>query len=320
MHIALITPYGAETQSGNWHTATRWAGLLKQAGHRVEVSTHWNGEAVDLMIALHARRSALSIQAFAAWQPQSPLIVVLTGTDLYRDIRTDTDAQQSLQLATRLVVLQEKGLEELAPELQDKSRIIYQSAPDIAPSSKTPECFDVLCIGHLREEKDPFRPALAATLLPQQSSIRITHLGGALSAEIAQAAHEMQEIYPRWTWADAVPHEEVLTRLSRAHLLVVSSHMEGGANVICEALAASVPVIASDISGNIGMLGQDYPGYYPVGNETRLAQLLARAETDPGFYAELVRHCSARRSLMTPEQEADSLKQLIGQFAARPER
>ena len=317
MHIALITPYGAETKSGNWHTAARWAVFLREGGHRVDVSTHWNGEPVDRMIALHARRSALSIQAFAAWQPQSPLVVVLTGTDLYRDIQFDADAKQSLQLATRLVVLQDMGLQELDTALHAKTAVIYQSAPDIAPLPKSGEHFEVLVIGHLREEKDPFRAALASALLSPDSKVRITHLGNALSPDMEQTASDMQQHCPRWKWMGAVPHEDVLAHLARTHLLVISSHMEGGANVICEALAADVPVIASEISGNVGMLGKGYPGYYPVGDEQALAHLLSKAETDADFYAYLQSHCRARRELMTPEKEAAAVRQLVAEFSAR---
>jgi putative glycosyltransferase (TIGR04348 family) len=318
MRIALITPYGPKHQNGNWHTAARWATFLREAGHRVDVSTTWENEPADAMIALHARRSAPAIHAFAAKHPDRPLIVVLTGTDLYRDIRHDTDAQLSLELAHRLVVLQEKGVEEMAPELAAKTRVIYQSAPDIPRQPLSKDAFEVLVIGHLREEKDPYRTALAAALLPEHSRIRITHLGRALSTEIEEETKLLQSQIPRWRWLGEMPHEAVIDRLSRAHLMVVSSRMEGGANVICEALAADVPVIASDIPGNIGMLGKDYPGYYPVGDEQKLAQLLTRAESDGDFYAGLASLCHARRVLMTPEREAASVRQLVAESETRP--
>lgn len=316
MRIALITPYGADSQNGNWHTAARWTQFLRDAGHHVEVAIHWNGEPADLMIALHARRSALSIQAFSAWHPDLPLVVVLTGTDLYRDIQFDADAKQSLQLAHRLVVLQEKGLDELAPELHQKTRVIYQSAPDITRQLQTPGVFEVLVIAHLREEKDPFRAALASASLPEQSRVRVTHLGRALSPEMENTARAMQAQNPRWQWLGGVSHDDVIAHLSRTNLLVVSSLMEGGANVICEALAADVPVIASDIPGNIGMLGKDYPGYYPVGDEQHLAEAISKAENDPDFYAGLVSHCRKRRVLMTPEKEATAVRQLVTEFDA----
>ncbi len=317
MRIVLITPYGAEQRGGNWHTAARWAAFLRDAGYEVELSTEWNGAPADLMIALHARRSFKSILAFAESHPSRPLVVVLTGTDLYRDIHTDADAQTSLDLAHRLVVLQGRGMDELKPEHAAKTRVIYQSAPEIAHHHRFGGPFLVLVVGHLREEKDPFRAALASAYLPEHSRTQIMHLGRALSEEMAQTARLAENRLPRYRWLGELTHDAVMEHFARADLLVVSSVMEGGANVICEALAAGVPVVASAVSGNIGMLGENYPGYYPLEDERRLAQLISRAENDPEFYAELVRECRNRRALMTPQREASSIRQLVGEFEAR---
>ncbi len=316
MRIVLVTPYGAEQRGGNWHTAARWTGFLRDAGHEVEVATEWDGKPADLMIALHARRSFKSIHAFAERYPSRPLIVVLTGTDLYRDIHSDADAQTSLDLAHRLVVLQGRGVDELQPEHAAKTRVVYQSAPEIPRQQQFDDAFRVLVVGHLREEKDPFRTALASAYLPEHSRAQVVHLGRALSEEMAQTARLAESKLPRYHWLGDQTHEAVMEHFSRADLLVVSSVMEGGANVICEALAAGVPVIASDIPGNIGMLGDDYPGYYPLEDERRLAQLISRAENDSGFYAELLRECKSRRALMTPQREASSVRQLVGEFEA----
>src|SRR5882672_9026808 len=165
MKIALITPAGARSRSGNRHTATRWAAMLRSLGHRVRVSVRWDGRAADAMIALHARRSHASIVRFRERFPDLPLGVVLTGTDLYRDIRTDRNAKASLALADRLVVLQDMGRLELPTRFRRKTRVIYQSA-EVSPSPEPPSRrFRVAVIGHLREEKDPFRAALALTHL-----------------------------------------------------------------------------------------------------------------------------------------------------------
>jgi putative glycosyltransferase (TIGR04348 family) len=314
MRIVLITPYGREHRNGNWHTAARWTRFLREAGHTVRVQVEWDGRSADLMLALHARRSFASIRAFAERFPSRPLLLALTGTDLYRDIHQDSDAQQALEWAHRLIVLQDRGIDELPPHLAAKTRVIYQSSPDTARTAVRPHVFEVLVIGHLREEKDPFRAALATAHLPSHSQIQVTHLGSALSEEMADTAELAQSKLPRWTWAGDVPHRTVLKRLSRARLMVISSVMEGGANVICEALAADVPVLASRIPGNIGMLGEDYPGYFAAGDEKQLAALMSMAEDDPRFYADLQLHARLRRGLMRPEQEASRLRQVVAEF------
>lgn len=314
MRIALITPYGREHRNGNWHTAARYARFLRDAGHTVRVQVEWDGRDADLMLALHARRSFDSIRAFAGRFPTRPLVITLTGTDLYRDIHEDPDARQALEWAHRIIVLQDRGPDELAAHLAARTRVIYQSAPDIVRLPARRDGFEVLVIGHLRAEKDPFRAALATAYLPESSRIQVLHFGGALSEEMAETAEMAQAKLPRWHWRGQVTHAAVLKQLARARLMVISSVMEGGANVICEALAADVPVLASHMPGNVGMLGEDYPGYFPVGDERELARLMTQAEHDPAFYAALLDHTRQRRTLMRPEQEASRLRQLVAEF------
>lgn len=316
MKVALVTPAGTRSRSGNRHTAIRWAAMLRALGHEVQVSVRWGGRAADAMIALHARRSHDAIVRFRERFPASPLAVVLTGTDLYRDIRTDRDAQASLALADRLVVLQDMGKSELAPWLRRKTRVIHQSAKASAPGAPPLRCFRVAVIGHLREEKDPFRTALALSHLRDLPELQVVHLGAALSPGMARTARQLMRIDSRYRWLGNLPHWAALRWLSRSHALIVSSRMEGGANVICEAAAARVPVIASRISGNIGMLGLNYPGYYRLADERALARQIRRAARDPAYYARLRRLLEARSLLFRPSAEKEGLRRLMAELEA----
>jgi putative glycosyltransferase (TIGR04348 family) len=320
LRISLVTPAGARTRNGNRNTATRWAGFLRSAGHRVTVEQHWNGESVDMLIALHARRSHDSIAGYAERSRGKPLVVVLTGTDLYRDIARDANAQRSLELATALVVLQEAALDELAPPLRAKTQVIYQSARRIARAAPLQSCFEVVVSGHLREEKDPFRCAAALSHLPPQSRVRVTHIGSALSADMETEARAWMAREPRYRWLGELPHWRALRLLARSRVMVISSRMEGGANVVSEALTIGVPVIASKVSGNVGMLGRDYPGYYPLADEHALAGLIDRAERDCAFYASLEDACRARAPLVTAERECEGLAALLAELKRSPGR
>jgi putative glycosyltransferase (TIGR04348 family) len=314
MKIALITPAGARSRSGNRHTAVRWAAMLRALGHKVRVSVSWDGQPADVMIALHARRSHASVVQFRERFPDSPLVVVLTGTDLYRDIHGDRDAQASLVLADRLVVLQDMGRLELPARFRRKTRVIYQSAQVRGRGEPPSRRFRVAVIGHLREEKDPFRAALALAHLHELPEIEIVQLGEALSPDMAREARRLMRSDRRYRWLGNVPHWAALRRLSRSHVLVVSSRMEGGANVICEAAAAGVPVIASRVSGNIGMLGRGYPGYYALADERALARQIRRVASDASYHARLKRLIAARRSRFLAETERRGLQRLIAEF------
>lgn len=311
MKIGVITPAGPNLRNGNRATAVRWSGFLRRLGHEVMLQESWDGEESDVMIALHARRSHTSISRYADAFPERPLIVALTGTDLYRDIRSDEAARESLELATALIVLQEKGPEELEPGHRAKARVIYQSAEPVNRQPPAKRHFDVCVVGHLRDEKDPFRTALAARLLPPTSRIRVTHTGRPYDEQFAERARIEAHENTRYRWLGEVPRRRARQVLARSRLLAQTSVMEGGANVVSEALAAKVPVVASDIPGNVGMLGENYPGYYPVGDEQALARLLHRAETDGAFYEKLEAGCEARRHLVLPEHEKEALRSLV---------
>ena len=314
MRIFIVTPAGRGTRNGNRNTAVRWADMLRSLGHQVAVETEWTGQSTELLIALHARRSHPSIVRYRQADARAPLVLALTGTDIYRDIRFDTDAQASMRHADRMIVLQDHALNELSPQLRRKTRVVYQSAIPLRRSKPAMRSFDLAVIGHLREEKDPFRAALACRYLPATSRVRILHLGRAMSDEMQAQAEVLMRAEPRYRWLGERPHWQVRRYLARARALVISSRMEGGANVASEALAADVPILASAVSGNIGMLGADYAGYYPVEDERGLAALVGRFERDPAFRRELQAQCKLRKPLISVARERSSLKALIGEL------
>lgn len=317
MRIALVTPAPPRSRAGNRATAARWAKILRDLGHRVDVSVAYPGHDCDLMIALHAWRSAEAVRAFRAQFPRKPLVLALTGTDLYHFINTHPQTTlESIGLADRLVGLHDEVARVLPAESRDRLRIIYQSSRSgLKRQNSSRRYFDICVAGHLRHEKDPLRAALAVRNLPADSRVRVLHFGKAHNQEFARAAELEEASNPRYRWFGEVPRWQLNRIYARARLMIISSRMEGGANVVSEAVSAGLPVLASYIDGNVGLLGRNYPGYFPVEDTDALTRLVARAETDAAYLVELTRACSSRANLFAPARERKAWQKLLEELA-----
>ena len=319
--ICLVTPALADANNGNWQTAQRWARMLA-GDYQVQLTDRWQPSDTppDAMIALHARRSAASISAFANAYPDRPLIVALTGTDLYRDIHVDVSAQRSLALADCLIVLHERAPLDLPAEFRAKTVAIFQSTDSRPRIVRKPTTFlRALAVGHLRDEKSPQTYFEAARLLAGQGrkDILLDHIGAPLDPALGAAAAALHHANPIYHWLGARPHDAVRRRIQRAHVLVHPSRMEGGAHVVMEAIMSGTPVLASRISGNVGMLGEGYGGYFGVGDAQALADLLVRCRDESGMWHGLLQPCEVRAPLFEPKREQATLLALL---SARLER
>ena len=322
--IVIVSPALQDANNGNWQTARRWQKFLTgsaASGAAVpRIVQHWHGTAPvdqsdEVMLALHARRSADSVAAWHAARGAAGLCVVLTGTDLYRDIQTDALAQNSIALAQKLVVLQELGARELPEALRSKTTAIFQSTTSRQPYAKANSHLRALMVGHLRDEKSPHTYLDAAHALQHRADIFLDHIGQGLDLVLAQRASDTAAACAHYRWLGGLPHGATRTRIQRAHVLVHASRMEGGAHVVMEAVCSATPVLASRIAGNVGMLGADYDGYFDWGNAPQLASLLERCHDEPAFLAHLAAQCALRAPLFAPAAEKAALLGLVDLLA-----
>ena len=318
--VVIVSPALAAANNGNWQTASRWAEALS-ATCKVRITQQWpdaDAAGDDVMLALHARRSADAVAAWAATRGPGRLAVVLTGTDLYQDIAQVGPATRSLELARFLVVLQEQGADALPAAVRSKVRLIFQSSRSQTPADKSSAKLQVVMVGHMRQVKSPQTLFEAARLLQDRSDIRIDLIGAALEPALGEQALATQRECPGFRWLGALPHHETREQIRRAHLLVNASEMEGGAHVVMEAVCSGAAVLASRIPGNVGMLGTDYDGYFRLGDASQLAALLRRCREAQqaggvgGLLARLLAQCKVRAPLFAPEAERDALVRLIG--------
>jgi len=318
--IALVTPLSEPAfkgmATGNLVTARRWGEILRKLGHSVAVLDAYDGEAVDVLVALHARKSAASIAKFSETHPNKPLIVALTGTDLYQDLPDNEEAQASLARATHVIILQPGALDVLDPSIRAKTTVIYQSAKPIRPAlDKAANCFQACVLAHLRPVKDPLLAADAAAKLPPDSPVRIVHAGAAADDGMRDKAEAAAAENPRYRWIGPIPHQEARLLIARSHILLLTSRLEGGANVLSEALALGVPILTSRVPGVEGLLGEDYAGYFPAGDASGLAERLHQAGRDEFYYRRLRIACEKLAPMVEPERELQSWQQLLSSLA-----
>jgi putative glycosyltransferase (TIGR04348 family) len=308
--IACPAPRGSRT--GNRVTALRWATILRGLGHDVR----WWPAHADLLIALHGVKSAAAVAHFKRRSPDRPVAVALTGTDVFQDGSTAAVLAETLRLADRIIALQHQMAAAVPAEHRHKVRVIFQSftPPNHLPTPRT-DRFDVCVLGHLRAVKDPLLAAEAVRDLPPDSQLHVVQVGGVLEAEYAERAKREQATNRRYEWRGELPRAEAVRALAGCRLLVMSSQSEGGPSAVSEAVACGVPVVSTPTSGVVGLLGEDYPAYFPVGDVPALRELLLRCERDPAFLNELRSACDRVRPLITPAAERAAWEKLLAELS-----
>ncbi|HEY3444867.1 MAG TPA: selenoneine biosynthesis selenosugar synthase SenB [Myxococcales bacterium] len=325
MRIVIVSPALPGANNGNARTASRWRRMLAPLG-KVRLVQRWpdgaSAEGDEVMLALHARRSAESIAAWHSLHGARGLAVVLTGTDLHCDLAVDEATRRSLGFAQALVTLHQRGVRCLPAIHRKRARILLQSATSRPALAKSPRLLRAVMVGHLRDVKSPATLFEAARLLAARTDIRIDHIGSALDPELGASARSTMAGCPGYRWLGGLPHADVRRRTQSAHVLVHASKVEGGAHAVIEAIVSGTPVLASRIDGNLGILGAGYPGTFPVGDPRALAKLLVRCretQADPdGLLARLREAISRRALLFEPDRERRALRALVRELAAPP--
>lgn len=225
-----------------------------------------------------------------------------------------------MEAADSLVVANEGLVDAVPSAVRHKVRVIPKSlairVPDWAPPVAN-ESFRAIAVAHLRAQKDPFLTVQALELLPDLEDLEVVHVGAEAEAGWGRRAREHCLREPRFRWLGEVPHREAVELAATSHLMINTSFMEGGANAICEALHIGLPVFATAIPGNTGMLGKDYPGLFPVGDALALAALLRRAKEDAAFLKQLAKASRERSSRFTSELETRGWLELLGGAAGK---
>lgn len=306
MKILLHSPISTVRRNGNRQTSSDWAKILREAGHDVLSIGHYEGETADLLIAIHAVKSRDAVVGYREHNPSGKVILALSGTDIYPE--PTADALDTMERSDVLISLQRKAIEKVPDHLRDREVVVIQSAESrITKPDLSNNPFSGCVVGHLRDVKDPLLAARASRLLPPDSSMQIHHAGGILENRYASLVAAEEKQNPRYVWLGELSEEDTAKLIAGSRILILTSLSEGGARVVGEALVHGTPVLSTRIDGVVGLLGEDYPGFFPLGDADALAELIYRCESDPEFYEQL---CSAARQhagQFSPDKEKASL-------------
>ena len=315
--VLVSSPFPIDSAQGNSVSARRIAGRIADLGWRTELTSGYQDQEASILIALHARRGAEAVEVVSKRPPGNPIVLVLTGTDLYKDLPNgDRTCVRSMELADALVIYQEASAEAVPARFHDKLHTIWKSVdlpiPDaLPPPAERPLTLTILA--HLRTIKDPFLPAAALSRLPGSMEVRIDHFGVELEPGLAAVAREWMRREPRYRWHPPLDRERVAAAIVASHATINSGRAEGGSNAISESIVQGTPVLASQIPANVGFLGESYAGYFAAGDVEGLAALIERCcDTDSMLLAQLARQVEARAPLFQAETESTGWKSLIG--------
>lgn len=305
----LVTPAGRGSRSGNRITALRWAAHLRRLGLRPRLVQQWQGEPCELLIAIHAVKSAASVLAAAAALPGLPIVVLLAGTDVYPSFAPPPPAQAAIERADRIVALQPDAAAMLPATTRSKVRCIMQSA--VAVGGPAAITFRACVLAHLRAVKAPLLAIEALRRLPADLRGELVLAGRALDAPTADAVRAAVAADARAGWRGELPRRQALQLLAGSQLCIVPSTAEGGANVVSEAIAAGTPLLVTAVPGNLGLLGADWPGRFPPGDAAALAALWQRCIVDSDFHAMLTTRTRQLQPLVDPARERAALGTLL---------
>ena len=237
---------------------------------------------------------------------------MISGTDIYGQPKLSAQALESLNLCDVIVSLEDEAQQNLPSSAKLKTSTVRQSAVPLHSAPQTlKSCLEVCVCGHLRKEKNPFLIVKALDLLPASSRVRVSHFGRALSPGFQRRAEKYSSDRQRYHWLGEREHWKARQLIGRSQLMVNSSLMESSANSVVESLVLGTPVLVTDVPGNVGVFGTDYPGIYRSNDPGELSAMILRFENDTQFRNQISKFCNRIAKQHTPDAERRSWKKVL---------
>jgi glycosyltransferase involved in cell wall biosynthesis len=243
---------------------------------------------------LHANWSINGVVAGIAGRiTGKPVVITLRGSDvnlMHTSLLMRKLVHFCLYLGEIIVTVSpslKRIIEEEFPSYCNKIKVIPNGIDEIffhhrKKSPEQPEKVCFLYAGNLTEGKGVHLILAAlASLTTVNWSLDI--IGDGPEREKLVEYSQRSALGSKVIFHGAVAPEEVPVFLQKADVFVFASFSEGRPNVVLEAMAAGVPVIASAIPAVLDLIEDGKQGLiFPVGDEKRLSELMEHIITHPG--------------------------------------
>jgi glycosyltransferase involved in cell wall biosynthesis len=302
MNVCVASPYPLTDLKGNSVTTHRIVEILQEHGINARGCHGFDGQPADILISLHAVKGARAVADFRDAYPEGKVVILITGTDIYQFLPEGSrEGDRALKAADAIVVVFDRAVQSLDVRWRKKAFVVPSSLSPVHVVAQ-PVCppFAISVVGHLRPVKQPFLTIEAVARHPGWKGVEVWQIGEALDDGSAARAREWEARDPRYRWFGGIPREESLSLCARSSLTVNSSILEGGANAVLEAMTMGVPVLASRIEGNLGLLGDDYPGYFEGSMDESLSAVIEGRSDLPTW----IRHSKERLPMFSREHES----------------
>lgn len=298
---ALVPPFGA----------AMFGSALSYAGKADIIHAHW--AFAGIIAGLVGRGIGL------------PAVTTLRGTDVRWAEKSSAFKKAlrlSIKLNSRIVTVGEDladQVRKLAPADHKKIVVIPNGVDDLLFSVKerSESGHTVTVVGNLIQSKqvDVILHAFAS-LVGADNRLRLVIVGeGPERNKLKTLAHRLS-IVDRVVFKGQLSPDQVVDQLASSSVLVLASRSEGRPNVVLEAMAAGVPVVASDIGGVRELIGNDERGLlFPVGDIERLAACIKHILDNPNLAQRLARRASqwVKEQGLTWERSAQAYAALYQQ-------
>ncbi|MDQ0428714.1 glycosyltransferase involved in cell wall biosynthesis [Planomicrobium stackebrandtii] len=329
MKIVLASPNYPQLR-GNTITVQRIADNLERLGVETKIVSTTDDSIIrsfptaDIVHGFHAYNFYKFLQKLD--KKPAHYIVTITGTDLNQDLfnpKKRMDVLASLHGAKAVHVFDKKAkalLIEEIPKLGDKIFVMPQgnqpSLPGVPHFTKEPDSFLFFLPAGIRKVKNiPEAIGMLQELRLHHPQIRLWLVGPVLEEEEGNQVMDLIDRHKDWIhYLGQVPHEDMGSIYRQTDAVLNTSLSEGQPATILEAMGYALPVLASDIPGNSGIISDGETG------------LLYKTRNEFLDYAEkLVNNNKIRQSIgqsaeayvkqhHSSEQEADTLLKVYQQI------